>query len=146
MPTDKPWVAFEEHYEAKRPVRTLWLLVRGERLTLFVAAVLYVIKHSPVWVLPILFARVIGIIRLPSEHGGNDLWWTLAVMSVVVLQNIPTHVAFTWFMSRTVRGLECRLRQALVRRLQELSMGFHGDQQSGRLQSKVLRCNHAKRM
>lgn len=132
-------MAFEGHYEAKRPVRTFWLLVRGERLMLCAAAVLYVVKHSPTWVLPILFAHVIGIIRVPTAHGPDDLWWTLVVMAVVVLQNIPSHIAFTWFMSRTVRGLECRLRQALVRRLQELSMGFHGEQQSGRLQSKVLR-------
>ena len=132
-------MAFEGHYEARRPVRTLWLLVRGERWLLLAAALLYVLKHSPVWVLPILFAQAIGIIRVPSAHVVGDLWWTVGVMAVVVLQNIPSHIAFTWFMSRVVRGLECRLRQALVRRLQELSMGFHGDQQSGRLQSKVLR-------
>lgn len=139
MSTEKAWMAFEAHYDAKRPVRTLWLLVRGERWLLLAAAFLYVVKHSPVWVLPILFAKAVGIMRVPSAHGVQDMWWTIGVMAVVVLQNIPSHIAFTWFMSRVVRGLECRLRQALVRRLQELSMGFHGEQQSGRLQSKVLR-------
>lgn len=139
MTAEKPWMAYEAHYDSKKPVRTLWMLMRGQRLTLLVAAALFLVKHSPIWVLPILFSRIIGVIRVPAEHDLSDLWLNLWIMAAIVLQNIPTHIAFTWFMSRSIRGMECRLRQALVRRLQQLSMGFHGEQQSGRLQSKVLR-------
>ncbi|MFT4143954.1 MAG: ABC transporter ATP-binding protein, partial [Mobilitalea sp.] len=46
------------------------------------------------------------------------------------------HVRFS---SRVIRFVEAGLRSALVRKLQQLSISYHKDTQSGRIQSKVMR-------
>jgi ATP-binding cassette subfamily B protein len=139
MRTESEKVQRDIEYRSGQPIRTLWQMLGVGRWSLFGSAVFFLIKHSPTWLLPVFFARMVGIIRVPAEHSASDLFWVLGIMLALVVQNIPTHVIYTRLMSGMVRNLECRLRQAIVRRLQQLSMGYYGDQQRGRLQAKLLR-------
>jgi ATP-binding cassette subfamily B protein len=52
---------------------------------------------------------------------------------------VPFHTLFITQISNVTRDLERRLRRALVIRLQQLSIPYHDDTESGHLQSKVLR-------
>jgi ATP-binding cassette subfamily B protein len=60
-------------------------------------------------------------------------------MAALIVQNIPSHMLFVRFYSRSVRNMEARLRSALVRKMQQLSIAFHDDFRSGALHAKVLR-------
>jgi ATP-binding cassette subfamily B protein len=129
----------DRRYRSDRPWRTLVGILGPRRRELGFAAVFFVLKHSPVWVLPVLFAHVIGILRQPALHPERDLWITLGIMAALVVQNIGTHLLHVRFLSSAVRRIERDLREALVRRLQQLSIAFHTDHESGRLQTKILR-------
>ena len=63
----------------------------------------------------------------------------MITVAIVLLQNIPTHIAFVSLLSQAVRRLEHRLRAAIVLQLQQLSIAFHDRAQAGRLQAKMLR-------
>ena len=97
------------------------------------------IKHSPVWVIPFLIAHIIDTLTLDRSFPPNQLMWYFAGVLVLLLQNIPMQTLMIAMLSGAVRDLEQTLRNALITRLQQLSIAFHDRVESGRLQAKVLR-------
>lgn len=63
----------------------------------------------------------------------------VSVQLVLLAGNVPFHTYYISMLSRLTRQLEVRLRRALVTRLQQLSIRYYDDNESGRLQTKVLR-------
>lgn len=122
-----------------RPFHTLLLLYRGMRINLLISLLFYILKHAPTWVIPMVTADIINHLSSPRTDNLNWLWLDLAAVSVVILQNIPSAYMHVSFMSRSSRQVEAGLRGTLIRKLQHLSMTYHSDLRSGRLQSKVLR-------
>ena len=53
--------------------------------------------------------------------------------------NVPMNYLYTKYKSQATRYAERGLRKALVRKLQQLSISYHKETQSGRLQSKIMR-------
>ena len=60
-------------------------------------------------------------------------------MVALIALNIPTNYMYTRYKSLATRYAETGLRKALVRKLQQLSISYHKETQSGRLQSKIMR-------
>jgi ATP-binding cassette subfamily B protein len=98
-----------------------------------------IIKHSPLWVIPFLIARVINSLADPSAFPASHLAIYFGTVIFLIIQNILTHTLYVSMLSGAVRDLERALRSALVTRLQHLSIAFHDRTESGRLQAKVLR-------
>ncbi len=122
-----------------RPFHTLLLLYRGMRINLLVSLLFYILKHAPTWVIPVITADIINHLSRPDLSSLNWLWLDLAIVSIVIVQNIPSAYMHVSFMSRSSRQVEAGLRGTLIRKLQHLSMTYHTDLRAGRLQSKVLR-------
>ena len=100
---------------------------------------MFAIKHSPVWILPVVLARMINIISDPVKYSINDLWWVGAIFFIIIIQNIPMHTLYVRVFSSALNTMQVQLRSSIVRRLQELSISFHDTYQSGKLQTKILR-------
>ena len=120
-------------------IKTLLLLYKGHYMSLFWSIVFFVIKHSPVWILPIVTANIINTATNPDDNTTTSILLNVIFMIVMVLQNILTNYIHTWMYAKTVRNVEKDLRSALVRKLQQLSISYHKEMQSGRLQSKIMR-------
>jgi ATP-binding cassette subfamily B protein len=101
--------------------------------------VLYFVKASPALLLPVLLAESIRVVGAPLPGTGSRLAWMYGGFAVLLAANIPLHMLYIRKSSKRLRTMELRLRAALVRRLQQLSMAYHAGRESGRLQSKVLR-------
>lgn len=114
-------------------------LYKGQYWRLFIAVVLFAVKHCPVWVLPIATANIINIATAPDENAMRDIIINVAVMVVLVAQNVLTNYFHVFSYSRVIRSVEAGLRSTMVSKLQKLSMTFHNEIQSGRLQSKIIR-------
>ena len=71
--SSSPQGALEHRFSGEHPLRTLLFLYREERARLIWGAVLYVIKHSPVWVMPLVTARIIDI----RERNTSWLAWLM---------------------------------------------------------------------
>lgn len=89
--------------------------------------------------MPLITANVINVVADPRPTAWRDLMINAAMMTLLVLQNIPTHTLYTRKMSNAMRNVEAELRSALIRRLQQLSIAFHKRSSTGALQAKVLR-------
>ena len=120
-------------------LRTLILLYKGHYMELFWSVVFFVCKHSPVWVLPIATSNIIDAATYPDENTNITILINVIVMAVMILQNILTNYIHTWMYAKTIRNVEKGLRGALVRKLQQLSISYHKEMESGRLQSKIMR-------
>ncbi len=120
-------------------LKTLILLYKGHYMELFWSIVFFVFKHSPVWILPIVTSNIINAATSSDEHSGLTIFLNVAFMTVMVLQNVLTNYIHTWLYAKTIRNVEKDLRSALVRKLQQLSISYHKEMESGRLQSKIMR-------
>ncbi len=120
-------------------LKTLILLYKGHYMELFWSVMFFICKHSPVWILPIVTSNIINAATSSDGHSGLTIFLNVAFMTVMVLQNVLTNYIHTWLYAKTIRNVEKDLRSALVRKLQQLSISYHKEMESGRLQSKIMR-------
>lgn len=120
-------------------LKTLIGIYKGHYLKLFFSILFFAIKHSPVWVLPIVTSNIINVATERPDNAGTIILINALIMSFFVIQNIFTNYIHTWLYAKTVRNVERGLRSSLVRKLQQLSITYHNEMQSGRLQSKIMR-------
>lgn len=120
-------------------IKTLFGFYKGNYRNVILSALLYVVKSSPTWILPLITA---AIINLATDKPDNALGMFVIygiIALVVLLQNIPLHVLHVMLLSRAQRSVEAGLRGAMIRKLQQLSVTFHKEIASGKVQSKVMR-------
>lgn len=118
---------------------TLFRFYKGNYGNLVMSAIMFFIKFSPTWIIPLITA---GVIDIATNRPDNSIKMFIAygVLTVVILlQNIPTHTLYMTYLSRAQRSVEAGLRGAMIRKLQQLSITFHKETQSGKIQSKVMR-------
>lgn len=114
-------------------------LYKGNYHKFFLAVIFFFIKHAPVWVLPIVTANIINDITSGSPETYQNIIIQAMIMIVLVALNVPMNYMYTRYKSLATRYAETGLRRALVRKLQQLSISYHKETQSGRLQSKIMR-------
>ena len=121
------------------PMQILLGLYKGNYHKFFLAVIFFFIKHAPVWVMPIVTANIINDITSGSPETYQNIIIQAMIMIVLVALNIPMNYMYTRYKSLATRYAETGLRRALVRKLQQLSISYHKETQSGRLQSKIMR-------
>ena len=121
------------------PMKILISLYKGNYYKFVLAVVSFFIKHACVWVLPILTAAIINDVTTGNPDTlKNTVFYTVFEGALIVI-NVPMNYLYTSYKSLATRYVETGLRKALVRKLQQLSISYHVETQSGRLQSKIMR-------
>ena len=123
----------------KQPIQVLLGLFRGHYSKFLAAGLCFFIKHSPVWMSPIVLANIINLATEGGEHVVPEIALNTAFLIALILLNFPLNYLYTKCRSLATRNVEAGLRGALVRKLQQLSISYHKEVQSGRLQSKIMR-------
>ena len=123
----------------QNPLITLLYMYKGNWNKLIISILFFIIKNSPVWILPIVTANVIDIVSNPMQHNITELFINLFIAFIAIIQNVPTQMLHIKYLSDPVRHVEAELRSKLVRKLQIMSISYHKELQSGKLQSKILR-------
>jgi len=110
---------------AQNPMRLLLTLYREDWGKLALASLIYIVKHSPVWIMPLITADIINIIASQGQIGLGRLWFDGFLLLIVLLQNIPTQYVYIRLLSRAIRRMESKLRSMLAQQLQLISIGFY---------------------
>ncbi|MFJ3492344.1 ABC transporter ATP-binding protein [Streptomyces sp. NPDC086091] len=131
---DRP---LDHRYRGEHPVRTLAYLFRADRHRLAAAVLVFTVKHSPVWLLPLITASIIDTVV--QHRPIADLWTSTGLILFVLLINYPLHVLYVRLLYGSVRRMGTTLRSALCTRMQQLSIGYHARVSAGVLQAKVVR-------
>lgn len=120
-------------------IATLFRFYKGNYKNLFMSALMFFLKSSPTWIIPLITASIINIATEKPDDAVNKFIFYGVLVVVVLLQNIPTHTLHMMYLSRAQRSVEAGLRGAMIRKLQQLSITFHKETESGKIQSKVMR-------
>ncbi|XVV38780.1 ABC transporter ATP-binding protein [Streptomyces sp. CA-100214] len=133
-PPAKP---LDHRYRGEHPIRTLVYLLSADRRPLAGAVVVFTVKHSPIWLLPLITATIIDTV---VQHGPiGDLWTSTGIIMFILLVNYPLHLLYVRLLYGSVRRMGTGLRSALCTRMQQLSIGYHSRVSAGVLQAKVVR-------
>ncbi|MFJ9376464.1 ABC transporter ATP-binding protein [Streptomyces sp. NPDC101455] len=132
--TEKP---LDHRYRDEHPIRTLAYLFRADRRQLALAVAVFTVKHSPIWLLPLITASIIDTVV--QHQPVSRLWTSTGVILFILLINYPLHVLYVRLLYGSVRRMGTDLRSALCTRMQQLSIGYHSRVSAGVLQAKVVR-------
>lgn len=133
------WIAECYRRHEGHPLKILISIYKGNYHKFVLAILFFFIKHACVWILPIVTANIINDITLGRPDClRNATFYTILMIGLIVL-NVPMNYLYTDYKSQATRYAETGLRKALIRKLQQLSIAFHVESRSGRLQSKIMR-------
>ncbi|MGW3286420.1 ABC transporter ATP-binding protein [Streptomyces sp. NPDC001002] len=132
--SEKP---LDHRYRDEHPIRTLGYLFRADRRRLAAAVGVFTVKHSPIWLLPLISASIIDTVV--QHEPISRLWWSTGIILFILLINYPLHVLYVRLLYGSVRRMGTGLRSALCTRMQQLSIGYHSRVSAGVLQAKVVR-------
>ncbi|MBU4556892.1 MAG: ABC transporter ATP-binding protein/permease [Actinobacteria bacterium] len=123
--------------DAKRPLRSLLGLLSLRQGRYLVAASIFIVKDSPLWLLPVITSMTVDLV---ANHAPPARLIPLAIAAILLLgQNYPTHVLFTRLYMGATRDLGAVLRHTLTQRVQVLSIGYHARSNSSVVQTKLVR-------
>lgn len=128
---------------SKSTLKILLSMYKRYPLQLLASLFFYLIATLPHITIPIVTANIINVVV--DYISGKNFDYTMpiiknvSILVVLLLLNIPTNMLRMRLQSVVMRKVEVGLRGALVRKLQQLSISFHKEMQSGRIQSKLMR-------
>ncbi len=120
-------------------LRSYIILLAPQWRKLIVIFIVYLIKASPAWMLPIITAVMIDLAAGTDPKRAAKLLGYFIFIVLLTLQNIPTHIIYSRMLSSVMRGISLQLRTDLCRQLQRLSLLYHHKSSIGKLHSKVIR-------
>ncbi len=121
------------------PWKILIRIYKGSYWVLVKSILYFFIQHSPALLMPITIANVINIATAPDKHSYREMIINVVILALLWLQNVFS--AYMCGKNRSIanRRAEFNLRFSLTRKLQQLSIGFHKEMKSGKIQSKIMR-------
>ncbi|MBQ3081645.1 MAG: ABC transporter ATP-binding protein [Clostridia bacterium] len=129
----------EEGKEGGAGGRLLLKLLKQNALKIIVSTFMFIVKASPVWIIPVVTASVINIVTEGGEGIMSDILVKVGILLFLILQNIPTHMLYARYSDNMLRTVGAGLRNTLIKKLQHLSISYHKEIESGRVQSKFMR-------
>src|ERR1700709_2152872 len=94
-----------------RPIRSLVRLFRPYRGSMLLATLIFVVKDSPIWILPILTGNIIDVV---VEHKPlSQLWINAGIAAVILVMNYPLNVIYVHLFSNAIRRVAADLRNGM---------------------------------
>lgn len=116
------------------------MLLKQNIWKILFSTVLYVVKASPTWVIPLVTAEIINLVTTPDAETPKKMIIYGVILFLLLIQNIPTHVLwYEKYVNNVLRTISAGLRNTLIKKLQHLSITYHKEIESGKIQSKFLR-------
>lgn len=122
-----------------RSVMVLLGFYKGQYHKFLISTFFFLVKHAPSLFSALLIANVINGALEGGEAGKHVIFLNVSIWFGLLVIHLPANWLHNKYKSRVIRKTEAGLRGALVRKLQELSIPYHTEAQSGRLQSKIIR-------
>ena len=136
--TEQRFIRCYQKYGDKS-VRVLLSFYRGQYHKFLISTLFFVIKHSPSLFSSLLIANVINGVLEGGDSAVHAIILNVGIWLMLLAIHLPANWLHNVYKNRVIRQTEAGLRGALVRKLQELSIPYHMETQSGRLQSKIIR-------
>ena len=106
---------------------------------LFISTFLHIVKHLPALLIPLITAEVINVVTVGGPDTVKKLVIWGIILFVLLAENIPMHMLREKYNNEVLRTIGAGLRNTVVRKLQHLSLTYHKQIESGKIQSKFMR-------
>ncbi len=142
---NQPLPDYEELFETnssdtgKVPARVLSQIFKSNWLKIIFATFLHMVDGCGNWIKPLATANIINAVASPSPHSVRVIIINSVIVVLAFLLNTPFSLLYSRKIYRILRTIGAGLRNTLVRKLQHLSLTYHKEIESGKLQSKFLR-------
>lgn len=132
---------YEGYFKAGKnnAFKTLCAIYKGSSMKILLSSICFAIKHSPVWLLPIITANLINFAASSTPQDKTKIVINAVAFGVLLIINVPLNYLHVHFYSSAIRNAEAGLRLALVSKIQQLSIRYHKSTENGRLQAKLMR-------
>lgn len=145
---DYDYLFADDGVKSKKKPNIFMRLLKVNRGTLVSTSLIYLLQAAPTWILPLVTAEIINVVTNALSTGVTDgVWRTLLICSllivVFVVQNVPTTMWRYHLFSRMMRRTSAGVKSSVVRKLQSLSITYHKDIETGKIQSKFLKDTEA---
>ena len=128
-----------ENSTKSRSGKITGVIMKQNFFAMLVSAFLYIIKSLAVWALPLITAEVINIVTAGDPEMDRKLCIYALMLVAMLLSNYPLHLWYSKYVDKKLRQLGAGLRTSLIRKLQHLSITYHNEIESGKIQSKFMR-------
>ena len=112
---------------------------RRDRGKLLYSSLVYIIKASPIWIMPLVTGDVIDLITGRPEGYLLRVVIDAIIFAVMVAQNVPTNMWYSAITNKMIRNTTAGIKSSVIRKLQRLSITYHREMEGGKIQSKFLR-------
>lgn len=131
---------FEEEATSKQSsMGIIFKLMRKNWPKFTLSTIMFFIKDIYSIIAPIATANIIDIV----VEGGENIWEGITINALVVLfsyiLHIPLHIIYAKYTDNMLRTISAGMRRTLIRKLQHLSITYHKEIESGKVQSKFIR-------
>ncbi len=123
----------------KAPIKVLKEIYRGNWFQIFFNAIIHIIDGCGDWVLPLATANIINAVTYQKPNSMTVILINFLLIVISVSINIPLLQIYTLRTGKMLRSIGAGLRNTLVKKLQHLSITYHKEIESGRLQAKFIR-------
>ncbi|WP_165006187.1 MULTISPECIES: ABC transporter ATP-binding protein [unclassified Enterococcus] len=123
----------------KNSFQILLHLYQGNYWRFALSSIFFIIKHLPSWLMPLAIANVINAAASNDLSQIQTIYFNAFFMACLIGQNILTNYFHVKYHSASIRQVEAGLRATLIKKIQELSIPYQKELQSGRIQSKIIR-------
>ncbi len=130
---------FEETASKKSNTGVIVKLLRKNWLKIFFSVIMFAIKDSPFLIAPIVTANIINALVEQTENIRNVIINNAVFLAVIYLIHIPLHIIYAKYTDNMLRTISAGMRRTLIRKLQHLSITYHKELESGKVQSKFIR-------
>lgn len=129
----------EECVKGRKKSRFLKKILLMNFGKIFVIMLLYVLQASPLLIIPVLTSNIIDAITSGGGNASTEIIINSAIIAALLLQNVPTTVLRSKILYKFVRNTSAGVKCAVVRKLQDLSITYHKNMETGSVQAKFLR-------
>ncbi len=138
---------FEQEQTTKGKVKTRFFrkIVKLNFFQILLSMIAYILMTLPSFAMPLCTSNVINVANRAVNNGGLtqdaliEIIINIAVLAFLIVLNIPMTILWWRVKSKLIRRTSAGIKSSVIRKLQSLSITYHKDMQSGKIQSKFLK-------
>jgi len=123
----------------KGSAKILMKIYKSNALQIFLSLVLFIIKACPIWIIPLVTSYMINLVTIGAEDTIRSMTIIIVILFLLIAQNIPSHVLYARYTDKMLRRISGGFRSTLIRKLQHLSVTYHKEIETGKIQAKFVR-------
>ena len=123
----------------KGALHILLRICKGQYKRLLATVIFCALQLSATLYVPIATAEIIDALTQQQPDSAKVIIFNLIVSAVLLAINYPLQRLYMTSRNKASRSIEAALRGAIVSKLQQLTIQYNKETESGRIQSKIMR-------